>query len=148
MFKLLTGSWFKRRRHQEYVSGPEVSAIRRYVEGWADQKLCAVMAFAEAGKMDYRNFHCCLVGVASSTTLHVGSRGCTCLFNNEKHTNPLAMPAEGDYIHLAWRHGQKAIDRRLVAIIKDILAERECQRAYNCELAREEEQLAEGLVLR
>ena len=46
------------------------------------------------------------------------------------------------------RHGQKAIDRRLVAIIKDILAERECQRAYNCELAREEEQLAEGLVLR
>jgi hypothetical protein len=48
--------------------------IRKLIGGWADQKLAAVYAFNEDGKMSYFGTCNCLIGVHSSEVLHTVCR--------------------------------------------------------------------------
>jgi hypothetical protein len=49
--------------------------IRKLIGGWSDQKLAAVYAFNQDGKMSFFHACNCLVGVHSSEVLHTGFCG-------------------------------------------------------------------------
>jgi hypothetical protein len=118
------------------------AVVKEFVSQWPTDKICAVQAFCEDGNMRYSSCCSCLIGVASSDGLHqhcLSSPG-HYLAYREKHGDPnrrdwLGYPrilAEQAY----WRLGvsgdysevvgdQNLRDREFIAILKQVLAERE-----------------------
>jgi hypothetical protein len=90
-----------------------IDTLTRFIERYSDQKLCDVLAFCEDGRMNYRLFCNCLLGVFSSSVLHV--QACTHdtdpphHYHRLKLLDPLAAPAESAYHWL----GEQGEDRSL-----------------------------------
>ena len=107
--------------------------VRHFVSGWTTQKLCEVLAFAEDGKMDAMNVCQCLLGVASSDQLHE-SKDCPKPHHFVRYGDDYnARNTELAYYSLDEAGGcltnyngvQLLIDREFIAILRQVLAERE-----------------------
>jgi hypothetical protein len=110
--------------------------IRKFVSSrWDTEKLCAVLAFCEDGKMGYIHSYCCLLGVDSAKVIHEASM-CPDLASHWDcyyvlHAGPESV-AESAYWMLGV-HGsrpeyfQQNRDREFSAILRSVIAEREIQ---------------------
>jgi hypothetical protein len=102
--------------------------VKDFVSTFDDQKLAEVLAFAEDGKMDHMNTCCCIRGVFSSTNLHVE------YCSEPGHYARLdAYEAEDGYFWLdgyngVYKESQELRDREFIAILKQVMAEREAKR--------------------
>ena len=109
--------------------------VAEYLRTWTTQKLCEVLAFAEDGKMNYLTPCCCLIGVASSETLH--QQPCKQEHYGAESSRVIARfgaaeisgnLSQVDYayccLNLGPSGGQSARDAELIALIKGVLEER------------------------
>jgi hypothetical protein len=115
--------------------------VKEFVSHWTDQKLCEVLAFCEDGKMRYYSWCGCLLGVASSRVLHTFCYDPVHYIDYKRNYLGAAI-AERAYFHMAgdakaipgflssatdiWH--QKERDVNLIAILKEVLQEREAAR--------------------